>query len=124
MVELLREKANAQTPIHFGLGNGQNLPTPLLCNLRCAIGRVIHASGAGEAITEVSNDEEEVPKLGSLSTQPDTSDEYEYIYLKSKLQSYQAQGHGRASGPAIKLKDSPRSRSPYKKSRNEKARWS
>ncbi|KAK9372527.1 uncharacterized protein V1513DRAFT_451970 [Lipomyces chichibuensis] len=45
--------------IVFGRQSQHALPSPLLCNLHLAVGRVLHASGAAEAIDKILQDEDQ-----------------------------------------------------------------
>ena len=83
----IREKSRSREHIPFGRASHKNLPSLVFFNVRFAIGKVLHASGAAEMIRDVLCDEDECMD-STLKTDPGASHEQpELFYLQRKLQS-------------------------------------
>ena len=82
---ILNSKNTTRTPLNFGRANFDQLPDADLCNLHYAVAKVLHASGAKEAIREFVNDQEDAPRGQSPATTAVTSNADEIPYLNGKF---------------------------------------
>ena len=89
---ILNSKNATRAPLNFGRVNFDQLPDADLCNLHLAIAKVLHASGAKEAIQEFIDDQKDAPHGRTLAVTPDTSNTSGISYLNRKLGGLTVQG--------------------------------